>query len=157
MEVIKLSESATVPCRAYHTSVAYDLYSCEENILPYKQPVTINTQIAISLPSDTFGMIIGRDSFAGRNIHTHPTIIEANYRGPLRVVLVNFNANYKQIKPFSKIARLALFPVISLPVRVKTSTDSDDLAGPSGSYFDPCKDLDMSCLSENVPPQGFFE
>ena len=159
MEVVKLSENATVPTRAYHTSVAYDLYTCEEIILPYKQPVTINIQIAISLPPGTFGMVIARNSFARRNIHTHPTLIESEYRGPVQVVLVNFNASYKKIKPFSKVARLALFPVITLPIQVKSSfsADSHGFAGQPSSYFDLFTDLDVSSLSENVPTKNFVE
>lgn len=131
MEVSRLNSTATIPSRAYMSSAGFDLYSCQEHLLPQNHPVKINTQIAIALPPGTFGLITGRSSYESANIRCVPGIIDEDYRGALIVVLINQSKKVQVIREFHKIAQLLILPVITPDLIVK-STLVDTLRGDNG-------------------------
>lgn len=160
MDACRIANTARIPTRAYETSAGYDLYSTEDIILPYKYPVRVNTQIAISLPENTFALIIGRSSFAAQNIYTHPGLIDPDFRGAIEVILTNFNNTYKTIKAFTKIAQFVICPLFTPVVREQVFLSSTTRGvhgfGSSdyASQYTNCP-MDMSTLPENISPPSF--
>lgn len=60
MDVKIISPLAVLPNRAYANSAGLDLYSCEDVILEPGKTTKIQTNIAVALPANTFGLILGR-------------------------------------------------------------------------------------------------
>ncbi|KAE8738824.1 hypothetical protein FOCC_FOCC015683 [Frankliniella occidentalis] len=113
MDVQKLVPTAVLPTRAYLQAAGYDLYSCEDVVLEPAKPTKVPTNIAIALPVNTFGLILGRSSHACAGINVHIGLIDPDYRAGISVVLTNVGYRSKKIRGFSKIAQLVVIPFVA--------------------------------------------
>ena len=90
-------------------SAGYDLYSAEEaEILPRKWKV-VDTQIAIKVPKGTYGCIASRSGLVAKHgIDVRAGVIDANYWGEVKVLLVNHSNVMFSVKKRDRMAQLVL-------------------------------------------------
>ena len=130
LKIKKLSEKAVVPKRATEGSAGVDLYACID------EPVTLNggraalipTGIAISLPSNEYGaFVFARSGLAvkhGIGLLNSVGVIDSDYRGEIKVGVINqFDTPYT-IEPGERIAQLVVMPVCPLPTVEVDTLDS---------------------------------
>ena len=105
----RLGEELRRPTKGSTDSAGYDLYSAEETeILPWKQRI-INTQIAIKVPKGTYGRIAPRSGLAAKHgIDVGAGVIDADYRGEIKILLINHSDVKFKIKKGDRIAQLVL-------------------------------------------------
>jgi dUTP pyrophosphatase len=111
---LKLDPKAKLPQRAHPTDAGADLFSCETLTLSPGESALVNTGIAVKIPRNYGGFILNRSSQRVNGITSLGTgLIDTDYRGPLKVFLVNEGANeYKIIAGETKIAQLVIMPVM---------------------------------------------
>jgi len=120
----KLNQNAIVPNRGSPWSVGQDIYSCENVIIQPWSSACISTGIAIeptkeystvewskSSYNDVFKpnfyiRVAPRSGLAMKNINVHAGVIDADYRGEIKVILFNHNDTPFSIEQGSKIAQL---------------------------------------------------
>ncbi|MCI0416457.1 dUTP diphosphatase [bacterium] len=113
----KLHPAARMPDYKSNEAAGADLYAC----LP--EPVTvaafgivlIPTGLAFEIPSGYQGEVRARSGLALRDglfVLNGPGTIDSDYRGELKVILANFTAEPKVIRPFDRIAQLLIMPVV---------------------------------------------
>ncbi|CAG8759034.1 16382_t:CDS:2, partial [Dentiscutata erythropus] len=112
--VKRLSEKAKLPVRASPLAAGYDLYSAVEMVVPAKGKVLVPTDISIALPEGTYALKHFLDCGAG--------VIDADYRGPVGVLLFNFNDKDYTVKEGERIAQLILERIYTPEV-----VETDDL------------------------------
>ncbi|CRG92472.1 dUTP pyrophosphatase [Talaromyces islandicus] len=107
--VKKLVESATAPTRGSAFAAGYDIYSAKETVIPAKGKGLVDTGLAIAVPEGTYGRIAPRSGLASKNfIDTGAGVIDADYRGEVKVLLFNFSDVDFTIKQGDRIAQLVL-------------------------------------------------
>ncbi|QKX53318.1 uncharacterized protein TRUGW13939_00396 [Talaromyces rugulosus] len=107
--VKKLVESATAPTRGSAFAAGYDIYSAKEAVIPAKGKGLVDTGLAIAVPEGTYGRIAPRSGLASKNfIDTGAGVIDADYRGEVKVLLFNFSDVDFTIKQGDRIAQLVL-------------------------------------------------
>jgi dUTP pyrophosphatase len=85
-----MSPDASIPVRASTGAIGYDLMSTETLIIPPSTRSPITTRIAIQLPEGTYGRIAPRSGLAVKHsLNIAAGVIDPDYRGELRVVLIN--------------------------------------------------------------------
>ena len=90
VKVKKLSPDARMPNRGSKRAAGHDLYANEGTEIPAGGQVMIGTGIAIQLPHNTYGHIVPRSGLAVKHrLTTNAGVIDADYRGEIKVVLVN--------------------------------------------------------------------
>ncbi|KIR26170.1 deoxyuridine 5'-triphosphate nucleotidohydrolase [Cryptococcus deuterogattii LA55] len=90
--VKKLSSSATIPTRGSPLSAGYDLYSAEETVVPARGKALIDSGLSIAVPEGTYGRVAPRSGLASKHsIDTGAGVIDADYRGPVKVLLFNYS------------------------------------------------------------------
>jgi len=102
----RLSETAKVPTRATSGAAGYDIYSDEDAFIPAHGQALIETSIAIALPEHPspdqiyYMRIEPRSGIAVRDGVTKDAgIIDSDYRGSIKVLLVNRgDADYPVVK-----------------------------------------------------------
>ena len=124
--VRRLHPDARVPTAAYDGDAGLDLASVEEAELGPGERCTVGTGIAVAIPPGHAGFVQPRSGLAARHgitVVNSPGLIDAGYRGEIRVVLLNTDPSETfRIEPGDRIAQLV---VLALPeLRI---TEADEL------------------------------
>ncbi len=128
LRVKLLNSSAKAPTIAHPgEDLGYDIYSAETLTIPARGHVVVPTGIAIEL-LDPHGKPMGallrdRSSMAARRLVLTAGVIDAGYRGEVRVLMENLGDSPAEIHAGDKIANLIPYPVLTGDVEVV-----DDLA-----------------------------
>ncbi|PTU23399.1 hypothetical protein P175DRAFT_0499954 [Aspergillus ochraceoroseus IBT 24754] len=105
----KLSPSGRAPTRGSAFAAGYDLYSAKETVIPAKGKAMVDTGIAIAVPEGTYGRVAPRSGLASKHfIDTGAGVIDADYRGEVKVLLFNHSDVDFPVKEGDRIAQLIL-------------------------------------------------
>ena len=111
----RLSETARPPARAHDGDAGYDLYSDEAARLDPGQRASVGTGIAVAIPDGNAGLVLPRSGLAARHgisVVNAPGLVDAGYRGELRVLLLNTDReNAFEVTPGDRIAQLVVVRV----------------------------------------------
>lgn len=113
----KLSPTATLPQRMTEQSSGFDLFADllePVTIEPYKRQA-IPCGIAIEIPMGYEAQIRPRSGLSlnfGLGILNSPGTIDADYRGEIKVILINLSEEEVKIEPQMRIAQMVFCPVI---------------------------------------------
>jgi dUTP pyrophosphatase len=141
LRVRRLADSARLPVRAYDGDAGLDLFAAEPALLEPGARVSVGTGIAVEIPPGQAGLVLPRSGLAARHgiaLVNAPGLIDAGYRGEVRVLLLNTDPSVPfEVGVGDRIAQLVLVQV-ELPavVEVDALTASERGAGGFGSSGD---------------------
>jgi dUTP diphosphatase len=118
VSISRLHPDARIPTAPYDGDAGLDLSSVERVTLQPGERRTVATGLAIAIPAGYAGFVQPRSGLAakqGVTVVNSPGLIDAGYRGELRVVLLNTD----RAEPFSvevgdRIAQLVIMAVPSV-------------------------------------------
>jgi len=101
---------------AYATSGAagVDLKSTIDVIIPAGQRAIVPTGISLEIPSDTEGQVRSRSGLAASHgvfVLNSPGTIDSDYRGEIKVILMNTSTTEYSVKKGDRIAQLIFSPI----------------------------------------------
>jgi dUTP pyrophosphatase len=115
LPVKRLHAEATLPARAYEGDAGLDLSACERVELGPGERAVVSTGLAVAIPEGHAGLVLPRSGLAVRHgigIVNAPGLIDAGYRGELKVVLLNTDREAQfAVEPGMRIAQLVVVPV----------------------------------------------
>lgn len=115
LAVRRLRDDAVLPVQAYPGDAGLDLVACEGVRLAPGERSVVATGIAVEVPEGYAGFVQPRSGLAaehGITIVNSPGLIDSGYRGELRVVLLNTDAQSTfVVEPGMRIAQLVVAPV----------------------------------------------
>ncbi|XP_069482588.1 deoxyuridine 5'-triphosphate nucleotidohydrolase-like [Ambystoma mexicanum] len=117
------SPGALSPYRATPEYAVVDLHAREEIRLQPKGIAVIDTGIGVRIPSAHMGLIAPRSGLARKGIQVLGGIIDRDYQGVIKVILLNSGENMLPIHNGDRIAQLIVVPVkISMITKGKPPT-----------------------------------
>lgn len=126
-----LREGGAVALPAYQTEGAsgVDLRAAidEEIVLPPMARALVPTGIAVALPSGVEAQIRPRSGLAARHGVTclnSPGTIDSDYRGEIKVILINLGDEPFPIRKGDRIAQMVFMPVLRASFRVVEDLDT---------------------------------
>lgn len=137
----RLSETAIIPQRMSEHASGFDLYADLEQPINLKplQRYAVPTGIALEIPIGYEAQVRPRSGLAlklGLGVLNSPGTIDADYRGEVKVILINLSEQKIMIEPGMRIAQLVFAPVFLpelLPVdNLSTSKRQDGGFGHTG-------------------------
>ncbi len=123
LKVKLLHPGAKAPTIAHPgEDLAYDLYAAEAVTIPARGHAIVLSGIAIELTSE-FGEPMGallrdRSSMAARRLTLTAGVIDAGYRGEIKVLMENLGDTPAEVHVGDKIANLIPYPVLTTEVQV---------------------------------------
>ena len=109
LHFVKMSPKAVVPTKATKYSIGLDLYSPESYLIPPKRQVLIPIQIRLGIPPGYYGRISSKSGLAMQHrIHVGAGVIDPDYTGEIKVLLINDAKHYYQVSQGDPIAELIL-------------------------------------------------
>jgi dUTP pyrophosphatase len=135
LRVQRLHPDARLPVRAHDDDAGYDLCALRAATLQPGERAAIGTGIAIELPAGHAGLVLPRSGLAARHgiaIVNAPGLIDAGYRGELKVLLLNTDrAAAFEVAPGDRIAQLVIVAVAT-PRIVEADALAATLRGEGG-------------------------
>ena len=109
LQFVKMSPRAVVPTKATKYSIGLDLHSPDSYLICPKKQVLIPTQIKLGIPPGYYVRIASKSRLAIQNqVHVGAGVIDPDYTGEIKVLLINNSKHYYQIKEGEAIAQLIL-------------------------------------------------
>jgi dUTP diphosphatase len=110
VEFTRLSDEARAPEQAHDHDAGYDLFAAEAARIEPGARASVGTGIAVAIPSGHAGLVLPRSGLAARHgiaLVNAPGLIDAGYRGELRVLLLNTDRDDPfEIEQGDRIAQL---------------------------------------------------
>ena len=137
--VKKLNEKATLPTYGSASAAGADLYACLDTPVTIEPGETawIGTGIALEVPQGCAGLIYARSSLGtkrGLAPANKVGVVDSDYRGEIRVVLLNHGKVSQTIEHGERIAQFVITPVLTPNYQeVEELTDTQRGVGVFGS------------------------
>jgi dUTP pyrophosphatase len=134
----RLNDAAVLPSRAHEGDAGLDLYAAEAAHLGPGERWNVPTGVAVEIPEGHAGLVLPRSGLArehGIALVNSPGLIDAGYRGEIRVLLLNTDpAEVYRVKPGDRIAQLVVVAVAAPePVEAEVLAESARGGGGFGS------------------------
>lgn len=135
---VLLTAGAQLPERAHAGDAGLDLASTEHVVLEPGGRALVGTGLSIALPEGTVGLVCPRSGLAARHgitVLNSPGIVDAGYRGELKVMLSNTDPREAfELRPGDRIAQLVIVPFLApRPVPVQSLDRTTRGSGGFGS------------------------
>ena len=134
LKIKRLNENAVIPKAATGGSAGKDLYACltENIIIAPGQRVLIPTGIAIQLESNAYvAYIYARSGLAiksGITLSNCVGVVDSDYRGEVKVGLINLSDNEYTVKNGDRIAQMVIAPVVMADIEEVSELDETERA-----------------------------
>ena len=110
----RLDRGLPLPARVHPGDAGVDLYAAEAVVLGVGERATVGTGVAVAIPEGYAGLVAPRSGLAqrhGLSLVNAPGVVDAGYRGEIRVILVNHGAEPVSLARGERIAQMLVVPV----------------------------------------------
>jgi len=119
IQVKALHPDAVVPAYAHDGDAGCDLYAVEECVIRARGGrALVATGLSVAIPEGFGGFVLPRSGLASKHGVTcinSPGLVDAGYRGELKVALVNLDPDVDyHVKKGDRVAQLVIMPVASV-------------------------------------------
>jgi dUTP pyrophosphatase len=113
----RLPGAEDLPLPSYQTphAAGLDLVAAEETVIAPGERAAVGTGVAVALPEGYEAQVRPRSGLAlkhGVTLLNSPGTIDADYRGEIRVILVNLGGEPFAVRRGDRIAQLIVAPVV---------------------------------------------
>jgi dUTP pyrophosphatase len=129
-----LKKDAVLPARQSAGAAGFDVCACTDEPLTLSplERAAIPTGIAVEIPHGYEGQIRPRSGLAknhGVTVLNTPGTIDSDYRGEIRVILINLGKENVTIQNGDRIAQLVFSPVQNAVIQVTDSLSETERGG----------------------------
>ncbi|MEK7496213.1 MAG: dUTP diphosphatase [Patescibacteria group bacterium] len=108
IKILKIKDVKT-PTYANHDDAGLDLYSAENFVLKPGERRAIETGVKMEIPEGYVGLVWDKSGLAVNDgIKTMAGVVDAGYRGEIKIVLINLSNQNFEIKKGQKIAQMLI-------------------------------------------------
>jgi dUTP pyrophosphatase len=110
----RLDPDLPLPERAHDGDAGIDLHAAEDRYLEGGAWATIPTGIAVAIPDGHAGLVVPRSGLADRHgigVANGPGLVDAGYRGEVKVILINHGPDPVAVRRGDRIAQLVVVGV----------------------------------------------
>jgi dUTP pyrophosphatase len=130
LQVVRLDPAAILPTQANTGDAGYDLHALEAAELAPGERAMVRTGIAVEISPGHAGLVLPRSGNAAKHgiaVVNAPGLIDAGYRGEVKVLLLNTDRSEPfGVAPGDRIAQLILVRVETPPVEEVAELGASD-------------------------------
>jgi dUTP pyrophosphatase len=131
IKVKRIAPEAKLPAFAHPGDAGMDLFSCVDATLEPGETKPVPTGIQMAIPAGHVGLVWDKSGISLKGVHRLAGVVDAGYRGEVRVVMVNLGKEPFAVKAGMKIAQMLIQPV-EAPSIVESDTLDDTSRGEGG-------------------------
>jgi dUTP pyrophosphatase len=113
LKVKRLGPNFKAPIRKSHLAAGYDIHSAMETTIDPGDWKAVDTEMAIAIPEGYYGRVAPRSGLAVKHgIDVLAGVLDSDYRGHVKIVLINHSGDTFSIKIGDRIAQLIIEKII---------------------------------------------
>lgn len=125
LKVKLVHPEAFAPKRAHSGDAGFDLYAHSAGAVAPGAHVIIPTGISVQIPEGYYGRVAPRSGLAANyGINVHAGVVDPNYRGEIKVILINHGGRIWEYRRGERIAQLILEAYSDCDVEVVRELDN---------------------------------
>lgn len=132
LKVRRINKDARLPRYGHTGDAGLDLFSVVEAVLKPGEAFAVPTGIQTAIPSGFVGLIWDKSGISLSGVHRLAGVVDAGYRGEIKVVMINLSGNDFAVSKGMKIAQMLIQPVVG--VTVNETDDLDDTERGEGGF-----------------------
>ena len=130
--LVVLSQDGICPARGSDNAAGWDLFSSEAQTIDPGKRLLCGTGLRMKIPIGNYGRIAPRSGLALKHgIDVGAGVVDADYRGEIKVLLFNHSEEPFEVKKGSKIAQIIFEQINTAPILISTSLN-DTARGDGG-------------------------
>lgn len=129
--VKKCREDARLPTRAHHDDAGIDLYACGNHTIKPHETLMIPIGIAMEIEEGYVGLIWDKSSIGSKSIKTLGGVIDAGYRGELKVMVHNLSNEPYTFEHGHKVSQI-IIQKVEFPEIIESEKLSETKRGTGG-------------------------
>lgn len=130
VRITRLNDDVELPSYAYEGDAGLDLRAAEDVLLRPFERYLVSTGLAVAIPDGYAGFVQPRSGLAikqGLSILNTPGLVDAHYRGELKIIAINLDPNTPiQIRKGDRIAQLVIQSVPNVRLVEVEELDATD-------------------------------
>lgn len=132
LKVKRIHPEAKIPCYGHPGDAGMDLFAVQDHVLMPGETWAVPTGIQVAIPEGHAGLIWDKSGISLKGVHRLAGVVDAGYRGEVRVVMVNLGREPFVIKAGMKISQMLIQPVAL--ARIVEAEDLDDTSRGEGGF-----------------------
>jgi dUTP pyrophosphatase len=132
LRVRKIHPEARLPVYQHPGDAGLDLFSAVDEVLGAGELIAVPTGLQMAIPEGHVGLIWDKSGISLQGVHRLAGVVDAGYRGEVKVVMINLGKLPFAIKKGMKIAQMLIQPVVA--AEVTETADLDDTTRGDGGF-----------------------
>jgi dUTP pyrophosphatase len=132
LKIKRMDKEAKLPVYGHSGDAGMDLFSAVDYVLRAGEVYAVPTGIKMEIPPGYVGLIWDKSGLSLRGLHRLAGVVDAGYRGEVKVVLANLGADALPVEKGMKIAQMLIQPVVQ--VDIVDVEDLDDSSRGEGGF-----------------------
>ena len=114
IKVERIDKDIELPSFAHKHDAGLDLRAAEEVILKPMEKQVVRTGLKVAVPPGHAGLVWDRSGLAAHHaIHNMAGVVDAGYRGEIKVVMINLGKEEFKVERGMRIAQMVVHPVVN--------------------------------------------
>ncbi|MFZ2054927.1 MAG: dUTP diphosphatase [Candidatus Aminicenantales bacterium] len=134
LRVKRISTGARLPAYSHPGDAGMDLFAAEEAVLGAGEVKAVPTGVKMAIPEGYVGLIWDKSGLSLQGVHRLAGVVDAGYRGEVKVVMVNLGRKPYVFKQGQKVAQMLIQPVQVVEVVDVGEDDLDETARGEGGF-----------------------
>ncbi|MDA3836832.1 MAG: dUTP diphosphatase [Nanoarchaeota archaeon] len=132
IKVKKLHPDAKLPLYAKPGDAGMDIFSYEDVIIYPGKRHSVSTGVSIALPIGYVSLIWDKSGIALNGLTKMAGVIDSEYRGEYKILLLNVSDKPYEIKKGQKVAQILIQEIVSPEIEEVEELDMDTSRGTGG-------------------------
>ena len=132
LKVKKIADGAKIPVYQHPGDAGMDLFSAADLVLAAGDIQAVPTGVQMANPAGYVGLVWDKSGISLKGVHRLAGVVDAGYRGEVRVVMINLGKEPFVIGKGMKIAQMLIQPVVE--ARIVEAEDLDDTSRGEGGF-----------------------
>jgi len=126
LKVKRLNKDAKLPRYGHPGDAGLDLFSAVDMVLEPGEARAVPTGIQTAIPAGHVGLVWDKSGISLSGVHRLAGVVDAGYRGEIKVVMINLSRGDFTVSKGMKIAQMLIQPVIEVSVSEADSLDDTE-------------------------------
>lgn len=131
INIVKFDERAVIPTYGTVDAAGADLYAVLDDVIEIKpgETVFIGTGIGMQIPAGFGGFVYARSGLStkkGLAPANKVGVIDADYRGEIKVALYNQSSEVRTVEPGERIAQIVIAPYLKCEFNIVDELNESD-------------------------------
>jgi dUTP pyrophosphatase len=130
----RISPGAKLPAYSHPGDAGMDLFAAEEVVLGAGEVKAVPTGVKMAIPGGYVGLIWDKSGVSLQGVHRLAGVVDAGYRGEVKVVMVNLGKKAYVFKIGQKVAQMLIQPVQAVEVVDVGEDELDETSRGEGGF-----------------------